>query len=161
MTDRLKDKVALITGAGSIGPGWGNGKAAAVMFAREGAKVLCADINQDAAEETAGIIRDEGGTAEVVVADVTQADQVEAMVKACRDAFDRIDVLHNNVGIVASGGAVEQSEEVWDKVVAVNLKSMFLTCKHVIPIMQTQNGGSIINLSSISSMRYMGINYVS
>jgi len=161
MTDHLKDKVALVTGAGSIGPGWGNGKAAAVMFAREGAKVLCADINQDAAEETAGIIRDEGGTAEVVVADVTQADQVEAMVKACRDAFDRIDVLHNNVGIVASGGAVEQSEEVWDKVVAVNLKSMFLTCKHVIPIMQTQNGGSIINLSSISSMRYMGINYVS
>jgi len=161
MADRLKDKVALVTGAGSIGPGWGNGKAAAVMFAREGAKVFCADINTEAAEETAGIIRDEGGTAEVYTADVTQGAQVEAMVAACHEAYGRIDVLHNNVGIVASGGVVEQSEEDWDKVVAVNLKSMFLTCKSVIPIMQEQNGGSIINLSSISSLRYMGINYVS
>ena len=110
MGARLKDKVALVTGAGSIGPGWGNGKAAAVMFAREGAKVFCADINAEAAEETAGIIREEGGTAETFTADVTQADAVEAMVRTCHEAFGRIDVLHNNVGIVASGGVVEQSE---------------------------------------------------
>ncbi|MBS27469.1 MAG: 3-oxoacyl-ACP reductase [Alphaproteobacteria bacterium] len=160
MTDRLKGKVALVTGAGSIGPGWGNGKAAAVLFAREGAKVLCADINGDAAQETADIIQDEGGVADVFTADVTDAVQVRDMVAACHDAWGRIDVLHNNVGIVAPGGAGEQSEEDWDKVVATNLTSMFLTCKQVIPIMQDQNGGSIINLSSISSLRYMGINYV-
>lgn len=161
MGDRLKDKIALVTGAGSIGPGWGNGKAAAVMFAREGAKVFCADINPDAAAETVSIIEDEGGEAEVHAADVTDTAQVEAMVAACTNSYGRIDVLHNNVGIVASGGAVEQSEEIWDKVIAVNLKSMFLTCKNVIPIMQEQKSGSIINLSSISSLRYMGINYVS
>ncbi|MDA0785530.1 MAG: SDR family NAD(P)-dependent oxidoreductase [Proteobacteria bacterium] len=159
--DRLKDKVALVTGAGSIGPGWGNGKATAVALAREGAKVFCADINPDAARETAELIRGEGGTAKVFAADVSQADQVEAMVASCTDAFGRIDVLHNNVGIVAPGGAVEQTEEDWNRVVAVNLTSMFLTCKNVIPIMQAQNGGSIINLSSISGLRYMGINYVS
>jgi len=160
MTDRLKGKVALVTGAGSIGPGWGNGKAAAVLFAREGAKVLCADINGDAAQETADIIQGEGGVANVFTADVTDAGQVRDMIAACHDAWGRIDVLHNNVGIVAPGGAGEQSEEDWDKVVATNLTSMFLTCKQVIPIMQDQNGGSIINLSSISSLRYMGINYV-
>ncbi len=159
--NRLEGRAALVTGAGSIGPGWGNGKAAATLFAREGAKVFCADINGDAAEETASIIRDEGGAAEVFTADVTDPEQVRAMVAACHESFGRIDVLHNNVGIVAPGGTVEQSEENWDRVVAVNLKSMFLTCKSVIPIMQEQNGGSIINLSSISSMRYMGINYVS
>ena len=161
MAERLSGKVALVTGAGSIGPGWGNGKAAAVLFAREGASILCADINADAATETAELIRGEGGTAEVFEADVTQTDQVEAMVAACTSAFGRIDVLHNNVGIVAPGGAVEQTEDDWDRVMATNLKSMFLTCKSVIPIMQEQNGGSIINLSSISSLRYMGINYVS
>lgn len=162
MAERLRDKVALVTGAGSIGPGWGNGKAAAVAFAREGAKVFCTDIDPDAATETAGIIRDEGGTAEVYEVDVTDTAQVAAMVEACRGAWDgRIDVLHNNVGIVAPGGAAEQSEEDWDRVVAVNLKSMYLTCRNVIPVMQEQNGGAIINLSSISSLRYMGINYVS
>jgi NAD(P)-dependent dehydrogenase (short-subunit alcohol dehydrogenase family) len=159
--ERLKDRVALVTGAGAIGPGWGNGKATAVAFVREGAKVFCTDINPDAASETAEIIRAEGGTAEVMQVDVTQTAQVEAMVSACHEAWGRIDVLHNNVGIVAPGGAVEQTEEDWDRVVAVNLKSMFLTCKNVIPIMQEQGGGAIINLSSISALRYMGINYVS
>jgi NAD(P)-dependent dehydrogenase (short-subunit alcohol dehydrogenase family) len=159
--ERLKDRVALVTGAGAIGPGWGNGKATAVAFAREGAKVFCTDINPDAASETAEIIRAEGGTAEVMQVDVTQTAQVEAMVSACHEAWGRIDVLQNNVGIVAPGGAVEQTEEDWDRVVAVNLKSMFLTCKNVIPIMQEQGGGAIINLSSISALRYMGINYVS
>ena len=161
MTGRLQDKVAIVTGAGSIGPGWGNGKATAVLFAREGAKVLCTDINPAAAEETAGIIRDEGGAASVVTGDVSNSEHVQAIVEACLDEFGRIDILHNNVGIVAPGGAVEQTEEDWDRVVAVNLKSMFLTCKYVIPHMQTQNSGSITNLSSISSLRYLGIDYVS
>jgi NAD(P)-dependent dehydrogenase (short-subunit alcohol dehydrogenase family) len=161
MTGKLDGKIAIVTGAGSIGPGWGNGKATAVAFAREGARVLCTDINVDAAEETAGIIRDEGGKASVIGGDVSDASAVQAIVDACLDAYGRIDILHNNVGIVAPGGAVEQSEEDWDRAVAVNLKSMFLTCKYVIPHMQAQNGGAIINLSSISSLRYMGINYVS
>ncbi len=161
MTGKLDGKVAIVTGAGSIGPGWGNGKATAVLFAREGAKVLCTDINPDAAEETAGIIREEGGEVSVIGGDVSQAGPVQAIVDACLDNYGRIDILHNNVGIVAPGGAVEQTEEDWDRVVAVNLKSMFLTCKHVIPHMQAQNSGAINNLSSISALRYMGINYVS
>jgi len=161
MTGRLADKIAIVTGAGSIGPGWGNGKATAVTFAREGAKVLCTDINPSAAEETASIIRDEGGTASTIGGDVSKTADVEAIVARCLETYGRIDILHNNVGIVAPGGAVEQTEEDWDRAVAVNLKSMFLTCKHVIPHMQAQNGGAIINLSSISSLRYMGINYVS
>lgn len=161
MPGKLQDKIAIVTGAGSIGSGWGNGKATAVLFAREGAKVLCTDINQDAAEETAGIIRDEGGEAATISGDVSDSGHVQAIVEACLDSFGRVDILHNNVGIVAPGGAVEQTEEDWDHAVAVNLKSMFLTCKYVIPHMQTQNGGAINNLSSISALRYMGINYVS
>ncbi len=161
MAGRLEDKIAIVTGAGSIGPGWGNGKATAVSFAREGAKVLCTDINRDAAEETASIIRGDGGAASVIAGDVSDADHVQAIVEACLEDFGRIDILHNNVGIVAPGGAVEQSEQDWDRAIAVNLKSMFLTCKYVIPHMQSQNSGAINNLSSISALRYLGINYVS
>src|SRR5437660_12611439 len=111
MTDRLKDKVAIVVGAGSSGPGWGNGKATAVAFAREGAKVRCADINEAAAAETVGLIRGEGGEAVPFTADVTKAAQVEAMVKACLDTYGRIDILDNNVGIAAVGGVVEVTEE--------------------------------------------------
>jgi NAD(P)-dependent dehydrogenase (short-subunit alcohol dehydrogenase family) len=161
MAGRLEGRVAIVTGAGSIGPGWGNGKATAALFAREGATVLCVDINPAAAEEIAGLIVDEGGTARAMTVDVTRRDQVERMVATCRETWGRLDILHNNVGIVAPGGVVEQSEEDWDRVVAVNLKSMFLTCKAAIPVMQEQGGGAIINLSSISALRYMGINYVS
>jgi NAD(P)-dependent dehydrogenase (short-subunit alcohol dehydrogenase family) len=127
MGDRLKDKVALVSGAGSSGPGWGNGKATAVLFAREGAKVLAADINLDAALETKRIIEAEGGVCEAVSGDVSRADDVAAMVDNCIAAFGRIDVLHNNVGIVEVGGTVETSEESWDRVNEVNLRSMFLT----------------------------------
>ncbi|MDQ2955122.1 MAG: SDR family oxidoreductase, partial [Pseudomonadota bacterium] len=123
MADRLKDKVAIVVGAGSIGEGWGNGKAAAVAFAREGAAVLCADVNRAAAEETAAIIKGEGGKARAHQADVTKSADVAAMVDACRKAFGRIDILDNNVGIAEVGGVVEVTEEQWDRVMAVNLKS--------------------------------------
>jgi NAD(P)-dependent dehydrogenase (short-subunit alcohol dehydrogenase family) len=159
MAGRLKDKVALVVGAGSIGPGWGNGKATAVTFAREGAKVFCVDINLPAAEETVGIIAGEGGAAQALRADVTKSADVAAMVAACLKAYGRIDVLDNNVGIAAVGGVVEVSEEEWDRVMAINLKSCFLAMKHVIPVMEKQGGGSIVNISSIAGIRYTGVPY--
>ncbi|HEY0442021.1 MAG TPA: SDR family oxidoreductase [Xanthobacteraceae bacterium] len=159
MPDRLKDKVALVVGAGSIGAGWGNGKATAVAFAREGAKVFCVDMNPAAAAETAAIIADEGGTAQPFRADVTAASEVAAMVEACRAAYGRIDVLDYNVGIAEVGGVVEVSEEAWDRVFAVNLKGAFLTMKHAIPVMAAQGGGSIIAISSIAAIRYTGVPY--
>jgi NAD(P)-dependent dehydrogenase (short-subunit alcohol dehydrogenase family) len=119
MVDRLKDKVALVVGAGSIGPGWGNGKATAVAFAREGARVFCADVNQAAAEETVAIIKGEGGNAMAHRADASKAADVAAMVQVCASAYERIDVLDNNVGIAEFGGVVEVSEAAWDKVFAV------------------------------------------
>jgi NAD(P)-dependent dehydrogenase (short-subunit alcohol dehydrogenase family) len=159
MADRLKDKVAMVVGAGSIGPGWGNGKATAVAFAREGARVFCADIHLAAAEETVGLIKAEGGDAIAHRADVAKAADVAAMVEACAAAYGRIDVLDNNVGIAEVGGVVEVSEADWDRVFAVNLKSAYLAMKHVIPIMDRQGGGSIINISSIASIRYTGVPY--
>jgi NAD(P)-dependent dehydrogenase (short-subunit alcohol dehydrogenase family) len=159
MAQRLKDKVAIIVGAGSIGPGWGNGKATAVACAREGAKVFCVDVNLGAAEETANIITREGGLALPFRADVTKSDDIEAMVKACIADFGRIDVLDNNVGIAEVGGVVELTEESWDRVMNVNLKGAFLTMKHVIPMMVVQGGGSIINISSVAAIRYTGVPY--
>jgi NAD(P)-dependent dehydrogenase (short-subunit alcohol dehydrogenase family) len=160
MAQRLHGKVALVTGAGSIGPGWGNGKAAAVLFAREGAKVLAADLNPKAAEETRAIITSEGGVATAFTCDVSRSDQVEAMVKTCLETFGRVDVLHNNVGIMAIGGPVELDEADWDRVAAVNIKSMFLTCKHVLPVMERQGGGAIVNIASIAGIRYLGVPYI-
>src|ERR1700724_67373 len=158
--ERLKGKIAMVVGAGSIGPGWGNGKATAVTFAREGAAVFCVDRNPAAAEETVGIIAKEGGKASAFTADVSKAAEVEAMVAACLKAYGRIDVLDNNVGIAEMGSVVEVSEADWDRVFAVNLKSAFLAMKHVIPVMAQQGGGSIINISSIASIRHLGISYV-
>ena len=158
--DRLKGKIAMVVGAGSIGPGWGNGKATAVTFAREGAAVFCVDRNGAAAEETVGIIKGEGGNATAFTADVSRAGEVEAMVAACLKAHGRIDVLDNNVGIAEMGSVVEVTESEWDRVFAVNLKSAFLAMKRVVPVMQKQGGGSIINISSIASIRHLGISYV-
>jgi NAD(P)-dependent dehydrogenase (short-subunit alcohol dehydrogenase family) len=156
MGERLQGKVALVTGAGSGGPGWGNGKATAVLFAREGARVFAVDRNLEAARETEAILRGEGGEGTAYAADVSVATEVEAMVAACLERYGRIDVLHNNVGILDVGGPVELSEEQWDRLFAVNVKSMFLTCKHVLPVMERQGKGAIVNVSSISSMRWVG-----
>ena len=158
--DRLKGKVALVVGAGSIGPGWGNGKATAVTFAREGAEVFCVDRDGKAAAETAGIIAAEGGKARAFTADASRAGDVAAMVAACLEAHGRIDVLDNNVGIAEMGSVVDVAEADWDRVFAVNLKSAFLAMKHVIPVMARQGGGSIINISSIASIRHLGLSYV-
>jgi NAD(P)-dependent dehydrogenase (short-subunit alcohol dehydrogenase family) len=159
--ERLKGKTAMVVGAGSIGPGWGNGKATAVTFAREGAQVFCVDRNAAAAEETVSIIKGEGGRAVAFTTDVSRAAEVEAMVDACLKTYGRIDVLDNNVGIAEMGSVVEVTEAEWDRVFAVNLKSAYLAMKRVIPVMVKQGGGSIINISSIASIRHVGISYVS
>jgi NAD(P)-dependent dehydrogenase (short-subunit alcohol dehydrogenase family) len=153
MVGRLHEKVALLVGVGSVGPGWGNGKAVAVLFAREGAKVVCADVNEDAANETVQIVREENGMANPICADVTSHDDIRHM-----DLYGRIDVVDYNVGLAHVGGVVELPEEEWDRF-AVNLKGCYLTMKHVIPIMEKQGGGSIINISSVAGIRYTGVPY--
>ena len=156
MPDRVKDKVAIVTGAGSIGPGWGNGKAAAVLYAREGAKVLAMDRDRAAAEETKRLINEEGGECTSFEADVSRADSVEAMVHACLETYGRVDILHNNVGIPAVGGPVDTTEETWDRLFEVNVKGMYLTCRSCLPHMVKQGGGAIVNVSSIASLRSLG-----
>ncbi len=157
---RLDGKTAIVVGAGSIGPGWGNGKATAVTFAREGAQVFCVDRNAAAAQETVGIIASNGGDATAFTADASRSEDLAAMVAACLNTYGRIDVLDNNVGIAETGSVTDVAEADWDRVFAVNLKSAYLAMKHVIPVMVEQGGGSIINISSIASIRHLGISYV-
>lgn len=157
---RVQDKVALIVGAGSIGPGVGNGKAMSMLLAREGAKVLAVDRDLEAARETQRLVREQGGICEVHQANVGVSAEIRGMVDACVAHFGRCDILVNNVGIAEMGGPVELSEEGWDRVFAVNVKSMFLACKHVLPLMERQGSGSIVNISSLASTRWGGVPYV-
>ncbi len=166
MSGRLEGKVAIVTGAGSVGPGWGNGKAVSALFAREGAKIFAVDLSIDAAGETKRVIDGEGGDCTVHEADVSRSDEVKAMVERCVAVYGRIDILHNNVGIVEVGGPVEASEESWDRVLRVNLKSMFLACKHGLPQMVKQfeatgRGGAIVNIGSVAGIRWTGVPYIS
>src|SRR5690606_17051423 len=153
MADRMKDKVVLVSGAGSVGPGWGNGKASAVLYAREGARVFAVDRSEQAARETRDIIRGEGGVCEAWPCDVTDAAAVESMAAACGQAFGRIAGLHNNVGIGCVGGPVEVSLEDWRRTFDVNVTSLFLTCKFVLPTMLRQGKGAIVNISSLSAVK--------
>ena len=156
MAGRLQDKVAIVTGAGSVGPGWGNGRATAVRFAEEGAKIFGVDRNLDATAETVERVKAVGGEIVLHACDVTDSKSVAAMVEACLARYGRIDVLVNIVGGSAHGGPVEMSEEVWDAQVDFNLKSVFLTLKYVLPVMERQKGGSIVNLASTSGIRFTG-----
>ena len=140
----------LVFGAGSSGPGWGNGKAAAVLYAREGARVVAVDVRLEAAEETVAIIASEGGVAHAVAADVTRAAEVAAAVGVAVERFGGIDVLHNNVGITDMGGLDEIDEERWRRVMDVNLTGVFLTCKHALPVMLAAGRGAIVNISSLA-----------
>jgi NAD(P)-dependent dehydrogenase (short-subunit alcohol dehydrogenase family) len=163
MAGRLKDKVAIVVGAGSSGPGWGNGKCTALTFAREGAKVFCVDLKRAAAEETVGLIEKECGkdSATAFEADSSKNADVKDLVDACLKKWGRIDVLDNNVGIGSQGGPVELSEDEWHRVFDVNVKSFFLTAKHVLPVMEKQGKGAIVNVSSIASIRSpKGISYL-
>jgi hypothetical protein len=156
MPGRVEGKVALITGAGCVGPGWGNGRAAAVLFAREGAKVFAVDIDAEAMTETIVRVGNDGEIA-THVCDVLDDAQIAAMTEACRKKFGRIDILVNNVGGSAAGGVAEMTEENFDRQIDYNLKSVFLACRHVIPVMIAQGaGGAIVNTASTSGIRYSG-----
>ncbi|NQV82707.1 MAG: SDR family oxidoreductase [Rhodospirillales bacterium] len=154
---RLNKKTAIIFGAGQAPgetPATGNGRAVSVLFAREGARVLCVDRHLDSAEETASVIRDEGGEAHAVCADVIHEDQVKAAVDACVEQWGRIDILHNNVGISVEGGdapVTEITTEAFDRIIAVNLRSMVYACKHTIPVMRKQKSGAIVSISSMAA----------
>ena len=150
---RLEGKVAIVTGAGSSGPGVGNGKATAVLCAREGAKVLLVDAVVERAEETLAMIKDEGGEASVFQANVIDDGDCHSMVDAAIERYGRLDILDNNVGISRRGTVLEISEEDWDHVMAVNVKSIVLASRHAIPRMIETGGGSIINVSSIAGLR--------
>jgi NAD(P)-dependent dehydrogenase (short-subunit alcohol dehydrogenase family) len=159
MVDRLKGKTVIVFGAGSSGPGWGNGKAAAVAYAREGASVACVDLARNAAEETASIITNEGGEAIALAADVTDTGSVEDAVAAMSATFGRIDVLHNNVGVTHMGGPVELTEEQFEAALQLNVGSVYRTAKAVIPRMLQQGGGAIVNISSLAAIRWTGYPY--
>jgi NAD(P)-dependent dehydrogenase (short-subunit alcohol dehydrogenase family) len=156
MTQRLTGKAAIVTGAGCVGPGWGNGRATAFRFAQEGARVLAVDRDRTRLEETLVRVRDAGGTVEPFCCDVTETQGAAAMIDACVKAFGRVDVLVNNVGGSAPGGPVEMSEEVWDAQIDLNLKSVFLACKHALPVMERQGGGAVVNIASTSGVRWTG-----
>lgn len=153
MTGRLAGKVAVVTGAGSRGEGIGNGKAAAVLFAREGASVMCADQVASRAAETVDLITTDGGSASVFECDVSHRDGCQRLAAATIERFGRLDILQNNVGIPSDQGLEEITEEAWDHVMAVNVRSMVLMAQAVVPHMVAAGGGSIINISSIAGLR--------
>ena len=154
---RLAGKVAIVTGAGSRTEGIGNGRAAAILFAREGAKVLLVDEQREAAAATQAMIAAEGGEAAVFVADVTRGDECRALVDDALRRWGRLDILDNNVGIGGRGSVVEMDETQWEQIMKVNVTSMMLTSKNAIPAMIPTGGGAIINISSISALRPRGL----
>ncbi len=156
MSGRLQDKVAIVTGAGCVAPGWGNGRATAVRFAQEGARIFAVDLKPESVDETVENVKEAGGEIIVHQCDVTSATSVAAMVETCEKHYGRVDVLVNNVGGSAHGGPVEMTEEVFQRQVDYNLKSVFLTLKNVLPIMERQKKGAIVNVASSSGLRWTG-----
>src|SRR4051812_1631985 len=150
---RLKGKVAIVAGGGASGSVIGNGQATAILFPREGAKVLCADAVLERAQATVDMIASEGGTASALRVDVSKAVDCKAMVQAALERYGRLDILDNNVGISVRADVLEVSEEDWDRVMAVNVKSIMLSAKYAIPAMKKSGGGSIINISSVAGVR--------
>ncbi len=154
---RLDGKIAIVAGAGSRGDILGNGQAAAILFAQEGAEVLLVDSSEERVARTAAAIKADGGSASVFIADVTSAADCEAMVAAAVSRYGRLDILHNNVGIGGAGNVVEVDPDEWDRVMEVNVKSMMLAGKYAVPRMAETGGGAIINISSISAIRPRGL----
>lgn len=156
---RMAGKTVLVFGAGSSGPGWGNGKAAAVLYAREGARVACVDIDRAAAEETAALIAGEGGEALALAADVTRLEAVESAVEATLARFRRIDVAHNNVGVVVPGGPADLTEESFQRGLDLNLGPVWRSAKVLLPRFLAQGGGVFVNIASIAGIRWTGYPY--
>ncbi|SEL29368.1 hypothetical protein SAMN05444413_107197 [Roseivivax marinus] len=156
MAGRLEGKIAIVTGAGCVGPGWGNGRATCVRFAQEGARIFAVDLKADTMDETLHRVREAGCEVEPHLCDVTDRASVEAMVDACRAHFGGVDILVNNVGGSAKGGPVDMDEETWDRQLDFNLKSVYLTCRSVLPHMAEAGAGAIVNTSSTSGMRWTG-----
>jgi NAD(P)-dependent dehydrogenase (short-subunit alcohol dehydrogenase family) len=150
---RLDGKIAIITGAGSAGPGWGNGKATAVLMARQGAAIFAIDNRAEAAEETAEIIRGEGGQVTTQMADVTNAEEFRAAIDRCATLHGGLDIMVNNVGGSAPGGAETMAEADWERQIDFNLRSAFLGCKFALPHLKARGRGAIVNLSSIAALR--------
>jgi NAD(P)-dependent dehydrogenase (short-subunit alcohol dehydrogenase family) len=153
MGSRLAGKVAIVTGAGSVGPGWGNGRATVARFAEEGAKVFAVDLHAERLVETETAAK---ADIRAHLCDVTDSRAVKEMIDACVEHFGRVDILVNNVGGSAPGGPVELTEEAWDAQMDANLKSVFLGCKHALPVMENQGAGAIVNISSASGIRWSG-----
>lgn len=153
---RLEDRVAVVIGAGQTpGESVGNGRATAITFAREGARVLCADLHRDRAEETVELIRRAGGTAEPVGMDATDEEDVAHLFAGCQARWGRIDIVHCNVGVSLAGGdavITEITPEAFDGLMATNLKSMVLAFKHVLPILRDQGSGSITTVASTAAI---------
>jgi NAD(P)-dependent dehydrogenase (short-subunit alcohol dehydrogenase family) len=160
-SNRLENRIAAVFGAGSSAPGWGNGKAAAVAYARAGARVVCIDRNLEAATETAEIIKSENANALALACDVGSDNDVAATITAIHQDLGPIDILHNNVGIAVMGGPVELDEVDWNKVLDINLTGIFRTTKHVLPHMIEAGRGVITNISSIAAIRHTGYPYAS
>ena len=153
---RLQGKVAIVTGAGCVGPGWGNGRAIAVRFAEEGARIFAVDKDLRAMDETLVLVRKAGGYITPYACDVTDSRAISALVSACRAAYGDVDILVNNVGGPAPGGPVQLSEEDWGQQISINLTSVFLMCKYVMPVMEKKGAGAIVNIASTSGIRWTG-----
>lgn len=160
MAGRLAGKVALVTGAGSVGPGWGNGRATAVLFAREGARIALADRDEAAAAETARLITGEGGESIAVAADVTVEADVRALVARCVEAHGGVDILHHNVGGSLPGGPEEMSVEDFRAQLDLNLTSAFLCVQAALPVMVRQGAGVITLVGSIGGLAHLGHHHV-
>ena len=154
MTNRLKGKVAIVVGAGQqAGDTIGNGRAISLLFAREGAQVMLVDCNLESALETKSMIEKEGGQAFAFKADIVNEDECRQIPNKCVDEYGQIDILVNNAGIgEGDRRLIKVREEVWDKIFNVNLKGMFFTCKHVLPVMENQQSGCIVNISSAAAV---------
>ena len=156
MKKRLQDKVAIITGAGCVGPGWGNGRSMAYRFMEEGASILAVDKSQDTLTETLEVCAPFGEKIKTHICDATNGEAVSDMMDVCVENFGRLDILVNNVGGSKRGGPVELTEEDWDSQIDHNLKTVFLGCKFAIPHMERAGGGAIVNIASTSGIRWSG-----
>lgn len=153
---RLEGKVAVVVGAGTVAPGWSNGKACAVRYAREGAAVVCADVSHERAEETVRKIANEGGQAVAVGCDATKELDVKRAVDAACSQYGRLDIMHNNVGVGGSSGLPDRiAPELWDREVAQNLTTAYLGIRCAAPVMREQGGGVILNISSLLAVRFL------